>query len=219
MGREAGLTDEDIAGVQRGEAADAFDRAVLRAVDELRRQVELSDATWSALGEHFDERQRMDFVFTVGCYVTAGHGFEHLRRRARTGEVNNVAHFPKPAAGSWTENWPELGTAPVNYEDSIDPEHYKLEQQAIFKKIWLNVGRVERLPTQGQLLHPGDAVGRSRHVGDHREGQRRRGPRVLQHVPAPRKQAGVERLSGRGGLGHLPPVHLQVPRVALQPQG
>ena len=60
-----------------------------------------------------------------------------------------MAHFPKPAAGSWTENWPELGTAPVNYEDSIDPEQYKLEQEAIFKKLWLNVGRVERLPRKG----------------------------------------------------------------------
>ena len=63
-----------------------------------------------------------------------------------------MAHFPKPAAGSWTENWPELGTAPVNYEDSIDPEHYKLEQQAIFKKTWLNVGRVERLPKKGSYF-------------------------------------------------------------------
>ena len=41
-----------------------------------------------------------------------------------------MPHFPKPAAGSWTENWPELGTAPINYNDSIDPEHYRLEQQA-----------------------------------------------------------------------------------------
>ncbi len=63
-----------------------------------------------------------------------------------------MAFFPKPAAGSWTENWPELGTAPVNYEDSIDPEHYKLEQQAIFKKTWLNVGRVERLPKKGSYF-------------------------------------------------------------------
>ncbi len=63
-----------------------------------------------------------------------------------------MAHFPKPAAGSWTENWPELGTAPVNYEDSIDPEHFKLEQQAIFKKTWLNVGRVERLPKKGSYF-------------------------------------------------------------------
>ena len=53
-----------------------------------------------------------------------------------------MAFFPKPAAGSWTENWPELGTGPVNYEDSIDPEHFKLEQQAIFKKTWINIGRV-----------------------------------------------------------------------------
>ena len=63
-----------------------------------------------------------------------------------------MAFFPKPAAGSWTENWPELGTAPVNYTDSIDPEHWKLEQQAIFKKTWLNVGRVERLPKTGSYF-------------------------------------------------------------------
>ena len=79
-----------------------------------------------------------------------------------------MALFPKPAAGSWTENWPELGTAPVNYEDSIDPEHYKLEQQAIFKKTWLNVGRVEQLPRKGSYFTTRDAVGRRRHVGDHR---------------------------------------------------
>ena len=63
-----------------------------------------------------------------------------------------MAFFPKPAAGSWTENWPELGTAPVDYTDSIDPEQWKLEQQAIFKKCWLNVGRVERLPRKGSYF-------------------------------------------------------------------
>jgi alkylhydroperoxidase family enzyme len=70
MGLREGLTDDDIAGVQRGEAADAFDRTVLAAVDELLATYELSDATWSALGERFDKRQRMDFIFTIGCYVT-----------------------------------------------------------------------------------------------------------------------------------------------------
>ena len=63
-----------------------------------------------------------------------------------------MAFFPKPEAGSWTENWPELGTAPVDYTDSIDPEQWKLEQQAIFKKCWLNVGRVERLPKKGSYF-------------------------------------------------------------------
>ena len=63
-----------------------------------------------------------------------------------------MAFFPKPAAGSWTENWPELGTAPVNYEDSIDPDHWLLEQQAIFKKTWLKIGRVEQLPKKGSYF-------------------------------------------------------------------
>jgi len=63
-----------------------------------------------------------------------------------------MPHFPKPDAGSWTENWPELGTAPVNYNDSIDPEHYLLEQQAIFKKTWLKIGRAEQLPKTGSYF-------------------------------------------------------------------
>ena len=70
MGMREGLTEDEIAGVQRGEAADDFDRAVLTGVDELMDSYELSDATWAALSERLDERQRMDFVFTVGCYVT-----------------------------------------------------------------------------------------------------------------------------------------------------
>ncbi|MDA4106771.1 carboxymuconolactone decarboxylase family protein [Mycolicibacterium holsaticum] len=68
MGRDAGLTDDVIAGIQRGEATDELDRAVLRAVDELEDTSEISDATWTTLSEHLDERQRMDLVFTIGCY-------------------------------------------------------------------------------------------------------------------------------------------------------
>ena len=56
MGRRVGLTEDDIAGVQRGEASDAFDRTVLAAVDELLEKYNLSDATWAALGERFDNR-------------------------------------------------------------------------------------------------------------------------------------------------------------------
>jgi AhpD family alkylhydroperoxidase len=68
MGREAGLTDDAIDGIQRGEAADVLDRAILRAVDELEDKSIISDATWATLSEHLDERQRMDLVFTIGCY-------------------------------------------------------------------------------------------------------------------------------------------------------
>ncbi|MGK8505690.1 aromatic ring-hydroxylating oxygenase subunit alpha [Nocardia asiatica] len=63
-----------------------------------------------------------------------------------------MAHFTKPAAGSWTQNYPELGTEPVDYTDSIDPAFYEDERQAIFRKSWLNVGRVNRLPRVGNYF-------------------------------------------------------------------
>ena len=63
-----------------------------------------------------------------------------------------MAHFPKPAAGSWTEHYPELGTGPVDYEDSISPEFYELERKAIFAKTWLQVGRVEEVPRTGSYF-------------------------------------------------------------------
>jgi phenylpropionate dioxygenase-like ring-hydroxylating dioxygenase large terminal subunit len=63
-----------------------------------------------------------------------------------------VAHFAKPAEGSWTQHYPELGTGPVSYEDSISPSHYELERDAIFRRTWLNVGRVEQLPRAGSYF-------------------------------------------------------------------
>ncbi len=63
-----------------------------------------------------------------------------------------MPHFGKPSPGSWTEHYPDLGTGPVSYEDSISPEHYELERAAIFRRTWLNVGRVEQLPKVGSYF-------------------------------------------------------------------
>ena len=63
-----------------------------------------------------------------------------------------MPRFPKPPEGSWTQHYPELGTAPVSYEDSISPEIHDLEREAIFKRAWLNVGRVEQLPRKGSYF-------------------------------------------------------------------
>jgi 4-carboxymuconolactone decarboxylase len=68
MGREVGLTDDVIDAIQRGEASDELDQAILRAVDELQDKSVVSDETWTVLSQHLDERQRMDLVFTIGCY-------------------------------------------------------------------------------------------------------------------------------------------------------
>lgn len=63
-----------------------------------------------------------------------------------------MPHFPKPAEGSWTEHYPHLGTAPVDYTDSIDPQWFEDEREAVFKRSWLNVGRIEQLPRTGSYF-------------------------------------------------------------------
>jgi alkylhydroperoxidase family enzyme len=66
-----GLSQAEIAAIKQGADAgwSAADAALIRAADELVRDHFVSDATWKALGEHFDDKQRMDVVFTVGQYT------------------------------------------------------------------------------------------------------------------------------------------------------
>jgi 4-carboxymuconolactone decarboxylase len=72
IARRAGLTDEDIVGLRRGQATDGVDRAVLSAVDDLIDDNTISDVTWATLGGYFTEQQRMDLVFTIGAYALLG---------------------------------------------------------------------------------------------------------------------------------------------------
>ncbi|MGE2835207.1 carboxymuconolactone decarboxylase family protein [Mycobacterium sp. SMC-4] len=68
IAERAGLSTADIDLVRAGDGADEVDRLVVRAVDEIDRTHTLGDATWAALRQHFDERQVLDLLFTVGCY-------------------------------------------------------------------------------------------------------------------------------------------------------
>ncbi|MGO8864307.1 MAG: SRPBCC family protein [Acidimicrobiales bacterium] len=63
-----------------------------------------------------------------------------------------MARYTKPAEGSWTTHYQHLGTEPVSYEDSISPEFYEKERDAIFRRAWLKVGRVEQLPRTGSYF-------------------------------------------------------------------
>ena len=51
----------------------------------------------------------------------------------------------------------------MSYEDSISPEVYELEREAIFRRSWLNVGRVEQLPRKGSYFTK--ELARREHVG------------------------------------------------------
>lgn len=73
IGRRAGLTGEEIARVRSAEGADAtgwstFDATLIRAADELHADACLSDATWAALSERFDQAQLIEVPMLVGHY-------------------------------------------------------------------------------------------------------------------------------------------------------
>jgi alkylhydroperoxidase family enzyme len=66
------LADDDIA-LAGQPLADgqwsAAERALLSAADELHHDRDLSDATWTALAEHYDAPALVEILFVVGQYT------------------------------------------------------------------------------------------------------------------------------------------------------
>lgn len=71
MARAVGVTDDEIARVVEGADAEGwepFERTLLRAADELHDDACLSEGTWAALSERYDERQLIEVPMLVGHY-------------------------------------------------------------------------------------------------------------------------------------------------------
>jgi alkylhydroperoxidase family enzyme len=70
IGRIAGLTDEEIDRVTEGPEAvwDDFDRALLRAADELHEDWCVTERTWSVLSARYDTQQLIELPMLVGHY-------------------------------------------------------------------------------------------------------------------------------------------------------
>ena len=126
-----------------------------------------------------------------------------------------MPRWPKPPEGSWTEHF-ELGTEPMNYEDSISQEFFELEREAVFKRAWLNVGRIEQLPRTGSYFTKELAVAKtSVVVVKGKDGEvrafhnmcRHRGNKLVWN-DYPKEETS----------GTTPPVRVQVPRLALRPR-
>lgn len=46
-----------------------FERTIIRATDQLVAEKKVSNEEWQALAKEWNERQLLDFLFTVGCYA------------------------------------------------------------------------------------------------------------------------------------------------------
>lgn len=71
LGRNAGLSEAELARIQLGPDApgwDPLDADLVRAADELHADARIRDDTWERLSAHFSAEQLMDIVFAVGCY-------------------------------------------------------------------------------------------------------------------------------------------------------
>ena len=71
IGKRSDVSDAEIAALKEPLDAHGWtpgERALLDATDELAVDVDLTDATWHALNEHFDEEQIFDLIFLFGQY-------------------------------------------------------------------------------------------------------------------------------------------------------
>ena len=48
--------------------------------------------------------------------------------------------------------YPHLGTGPIPVEVFTSEERFEQEREHVFKKVWLNVGRVEQIPNPGDYF-------------------------------------------------------------------
>jgi 4-carboxymuconolactone decarboxylase len=94
IAKQVGLTDEEIVRITRGPddlGWKDFEASLIRAVDELYSADIISEATWKALSEQYNETQLIDVIITVGQYNLVSWTLNSLGVQLEEG----VQGFPK----------------------------------------------------------------------------------------------------------------------------
>jgi AhpD family alkylhydroperoxidase len=82
LGRRVGIDDVTLTRVQRGPDAAGWgdrERVLLRVVDELHHDRDVSDETWERLRSHLDERTSIELLLLVGHYEMIATTLHALR--------------------------------------------------------------------------------------------------------------------------------------------
>jgi 4-carboxymuconolactone decarboxylase len=99
IGKQAGLTDEEVQRITVGPDAPGwsdFDALLLRAADELHEDACISDTTWKALADRYDEKQLVEVPMLVGHYHMVSFTLNSLGVQREDG----VDGFPESHAGA-----------------------------------------------------------------------------------------------------------------------
>ena len=80
--RRAGVTEEKLAAIAAPRVAGGFDArecAVIALADAMTREVQVSDAVFAPLAQHFDQRVTVELVATIAAYNMVSRFLEALR--------------------------------------------------------------------------------------------------------------------------------------------
>lgn len=58
----------------------------------------------------------------------------------------------RSGAKKWHDLYPELGTGPIPIDRYTSRAYYEKERDHLFRKLWLNIGRVEQAPVSGDFF-------------------------------------------------------------------
>ncbi|NHO65993.1 carboxymuconolactone decarboxylase family protein [Aestuariicella hydrocarbonica] len=82
VSKRVGLTSEDIEAVTAGSSSpywNRYERALLKAAEELQTNAMISDDTWATLAERLSEKQLFELIVLVGQFATVGYFQNALR--------------------------------------------------------------------------------------------------------------------------------------------
>jgi AhpD family alkylhydroperoxidase len=104
VGRDFGLTEEDVQNVRAGNRGEANtlgerDQVVLRAARELTTGVELPAATWADLGTWLTDAERLELVVVIGFYNMTARIIGAIELDVEDSYVPYLAMFPELQAG------------------------------------------------------------------------------------------------------------------------
>jgi 4-carboxymuconolactone decarboxylase len=82
MGKRFGVSEEEVERTKVGSAAPEWndhERAICKAVEELRDDAMIADATWATLMQTWDGKQMMEFLNIIGEYTQTAYVQNSLR--------------------------------------------------------------------------------------------------------------------------------------------
>ncbi len=123
MGADIGLTAADVHRIAEGPDAPGWDpveRILVKAVDEMRYDAMISDATWVALRAYYSDQQAMEALYTATQYQLVSMALNSAGIQVEPNNAHRLpADVPRPAPASRAKG-PRLSTpriAPVKVAD------------------------------------------------------------------------------------------------------